>query len=102
MPVSISTIERTLSEATEVFFALGEPARQQIILLLAQGPQLNVGQLAERLPLSRPAISHHLKVLKKAQLVTVRKRGTENLYALAMDEALVLLKRFVHEVENCG
>jgi len=51
--------------------------------------------------LSRPAISHHLRVLRQAGLVRIRRRGTENYYSLTIDAALALLKRFVFEVENC-
>ena len=49
-------------------FAMGDSARQEIILALARTDELNVSQLARKLPLSRPAISHHLKVLRQAGL----------------------------------
>jgi DNA-binding transcriptional ArsR family regulator len=101
MASNLDNIARSFDECTDLFFALGETARQQIIMLLAEVEYLNVGQLTERLPLSRPAISHHLKVLRQAGLVTVQKRGTEALYSLAMDDALAVLKRFVKEVEDC-
>ncbi|MDE3052969.1 MAG: winged helix-turn-helix transcriptional regulator [Gemmatimonadota bacterium] len=61
--------------------ALGDPTRRAIIALLRGGP-LPVGRLARRLPVSRPAVSQHLRVLKQARLVTDRSRGTERLYAL--------------------
>lgn len=96
----IDQMARTFSECTPLFFALGETARQQILLLLTQAEELNVTQLAQRLPLSRPAISHHLKILKQANLVSVRQAGVENFYALTADDALELLKRFVAEVES--
>ena len=96
---SIEEVARTFSACTPLFFALGETARQQILLLLTQSDELNVNQLAERLPLSRPAISHHLKILRQAGLVAVRQAGVENYYSLTADDALDLLKRFVAEVE---
>jgi DNA-binding transcriptional ArsR family regulator len=65
-----------------VFDALGEPARRRILELLHQGPSA-VGQLAERLPIGRPAVSKHLRVLGDAGLVEHRSEGTRNLYALA-------------------
>lgn len=98
-PAYIHRMTRTFSECTPLFFALGEPARQQILLLLTQMGELNVTQLADRLPLSRPAISHHLKILRHAGLVSLRQAGVENYYALTADEALELLKRFVAGVE---
>ena len=59
--------------------ALGDPTRQAILERLAGGP-LPVGQLAADLPVTRPAVSQHLKVLKDAGLVTDRKVGTRRLY----------------------
>jgi ArsR family transcriptional regulator, arsenate/arsenite/antimonite-responsive transcriptional repressor len=84
-----------------LFFALGDGTRQQIILLLENIDECNVTKLAEKLPLSRPAVSHHLRVLRQAGLVKVERRGTENHYHLTIDDALGLLKRFMYEVENC-
>ena len=61
--------------------ALGDPTRQAIIRRLATGPQ-PVGELAEHLPVSRPAVSQHLKVLKEAGLVHDERDGTRRLYRL--------------------
>ena len=61
--------------------ALGDPTRLAIFELLADGPSA-VGELASRLPVSRPAVSQHLKVLKGAGLVTDRAEGTRRLYQL--------------------
>jgi ArsR family transcriptional regulator, arsenate/arsenite/antimonite-responsive transcriptional repressor len=99
--VSIDQIANTLARCTPLFQALGEPARQQIILMLAETEELNVSEIAGRMDLSRPAISHHLKVLRAADLVTARREGTENFYKLTMEDALELLARFVSEVEAC-
>jgi DNA-binding transcriptional ArsR family regulator len=59
--------------------ALGEPTRRQIFELLRDGP-LPVGVVAEQLPVSRPAVSQHLRVLEGAGLVAYRKVGTRRLY----------------------
>jgi DNA-binding transcriptional ArsR family regulator len=59
--------------------ALGDPTRQAILERLADGP-LPVGELAAELPVTRPAVSQHLKVLKDAGLVVDRKVGTRRLY----------------------
>jgi DNA-binding transcriptional ArsR family regulator len=59
--------------------ALGDPTRQAILEQLADGP-LAVGQLAQRLPVTRPAVSQHLKVLKDVGLVIDRQVGTRRLY----------------------
>lgn len=67
-----------------VLDALGDPTRRAIFELLAAGPQ-PVGQLAGQLPVSRPAVSQHLKVLKEAGLVVDHAAGTRRLYQLNPD-----------------
>jgi DNA-binding transcriptional ArsR family regulator len=64
--------------------ALGDPTRRAIFELLAEGPT-PVGELAARLPVSRPAVSQHLRVLKEARLVRDRPVGTRRLYQLDPD-----------------
>ena len=59
--------------------ALGDPSRRQIFERLTQNPS-PVGQLAHELPISRPAVSQHLKVLKEAGLVFDRRTGTRRIY----------------------
>ena len=61
--------------------ALGDPTRRAIIACLAERPRA-VGELADELPVSRPAVSQHLKVLKDAGLVTERAAGTRRIYRL--------------------
>lgn len=61
--------------------ALGDPTRRAIVALLAEAPA-SVGLLADRLPISRPAVSQHLRVLKAADLVRVRAEGTRRVYSL--------------------
>jgi DNA-binding transcriptional ArsR family regulator len=59
--------------------ALGDPTRRTIFERLLDGPSA-VGDLARDLPVSRPAVSQHLKVLKEARLVTDRQAGTRRIY----------------------
>jgi DNA-binding transcriptional ArsR family regulator len=61
--------------------ALGDPTRRAIFERLANGPKA-VGEIASELPVSRPAVSQHLKVLKQAGLVTDRAEGTRRVYQL--------------------
>lgn len=65
----------------EVWGALGDRTRRSIVLLLADGPS-PVGKLADALPVSRPAVSQHLKVLKDAGLVDEEAEGTRRIYRL--------------------
>jgi DNA-binding transcriptional ArsR family regulator len=64
--------------------ALGDPTRRAIFERLAEGPRA-VGELASELPVSRPAVSQHLKVLKDAGLVVDRPDGNRRIYQLNPD-----------------
>ena len=66
--------------------ALGNPVRRQIVALLAERPR-PVGEIAAELPVSRPAVSKHLRVLEAASLVSFEVDGNRNVYALAPDGA---------------
>ncbi len=61
--------------------ALGDPTRRRVFELLRDGPR-SVGGLASELPVSRPAVSQHLRVLESAGLVSHRRNGTRHLYEL--------------------
>lgn len=61
--------------------ALGDPTRREIFERLADGPRA-VGELAATLPVSRPAVSQHLRVLKHAGLVQDQAQGTRRLYSV--------------------
>ncbi len=62
------------------FFALGDTTRQQILLMFEPGEEICVNDIARLFKISRPAISHHLKVLRNAELLTCEKRGKEVYY----------------------
>jgi DNA-binding transcriptional ArsR family regulator len=64
--------------------ALGDPTRRAIFERLAEQPQA-VGELARELPVSRPAVSQHLKVMKEARLVVDRRNGNRRIYRLDPD-----------------
>ena len=68
----------------KVFAALADPTRRHIFEALRGAPQ-TVGQLATTQPVSRPAVSQHLKILESADLVTARPQGTRRLYAVKRD-----------------
>jgi DNA-binding transcriptional ArsR family regulator len=76
--------------------ALGDATRRAILARLAQDGPLAVGELAREFPMSRPAISQHLSVLKRADLVTDSAEGTRRLYAVN-PEAVASLRRFFEQ-----
>jgi DNA-binding transcriptional ArsR family regulator len=73
--------------------ALGDPTRRAIVEQLREGPQA-VGELASGLPVSRPAVSQHLKVLKEARLVVDERVGTRRVYQVD-PEGLRLLRGYL-------
>lgn len=68
-----------MTNADRVFAALTDPTRRAVFERLRRGPR-PVGELAKGLPVTRPAVSQHLKVLKEAGLVTDRSEGTRRIY----------------------
>jgi DNA-binding transcriptional ArsR family regulator len=74
---------------TEALTALGDPTRRAIFERLADGPSA-VGELARELPVSRPAVSQHLKVLKDAGLAIDRPDGNRRIYQLDPDGVAAL------------
>jgi len=77
----------------EVFAALADPTRRQIFESLLERPR-TVGELAADQPVSRPAVSQHLKVLQSARLVSAEARGNRRLYSIER-EGLDDLRRYL-------
>lgn len=90
----------TFRSCIPLFQALSDTARQDIILLLAEHERLTVNEITQYATLSRPAISHHLKILKDNKLVEIEQKGTQRYYSLAIDAALVQIKQLVRVVEE--
>jgi ArsR family transcriptional regulator, arsenate/arsenite/antimonite-responsive transcriptional repressor len=97
--VTLDDVLATFRASAPIFNALGDAFRQDLVMLLAQQERLNVNQIAEQMPLSRPAISHHLKVLLTAGLVKMERVSRENFYSLSVDQALATLRLFVEQAE---
>ena len=79
--------------AGEAFQALSDPNRRAIVELLRDGPR-SVGELSEELPISRPAVSRHLRLLREAGLVTEESHGTRNIYRLH-DEGIEAVQAYL-------
>src|SRR5881394_4028570 len=78
------------------FDALGDPHRRAIVELLADQPR-SVQELADALPISRPAVSRHLRLLKDAGLVVEEPQGTRRIYRLH-DEGVDAVRRYLERV----
>jgi DNA-binding transcriptional ArsR family regulator len=82
--------------ADDAFEALGDPNRRAILTLLGDGGR-SVGELAKALPISRPAVSRHLRLLRQAGLVAEEPRGTQRIYRLRSD-GLDAVRRYLEEL----
>jgi len=74
------TLPDTWKPMSRVFTALGDEHRQRMLLLFEKGERLNVGQIAEVSTLSRSTVSHHLKILREAEILRSEKIGKEVWY----------------------
>ncbi|AIQ29122.1 MULTISPECIES: ArsR/SmtB family transcription factor [unclassified Paenibacillus] len=99
----VAALATEFRNSLKVLNAVGDETRQAILMALLQGPQnpgMRVGEIRVETHLSRPAVSHHLKILKEAQIISVRKVGTRNYYRLDTGSKLMLLKSLVSELEK--
>ncbi len=83
-----------------LFQTLADPARQDIILLLARHEKLSVNEIADQSALSRPAISHHLKILRDNRFVQIEHKGTLRYYSLQLETSVQQLKELIKLVED--
>ena len=82
--------------AGDPFDALGDPHRRAIVELLGSGGK-SVREIADQLPISRPAVSRHLRLLKQAGLVTEQARGTRRIYQLH-DQGVEAVQAYLWQV----
>lgn len=74
-------------QCRKAIIALGDETRQSILMTLLMSEKIGcrVGEITERTHLSRPAVSHHLQILKDAGIVSMRRKGTMNFYFVSAD-----------------
>jgi DNA-binding transcriptional ArsR family regulator len=76
-----------------LFKALADPHRRRVLAALREGPR-SAGELAQRLPITKGTLSHHLNILKSADLVRVERQGQQRVYSLnttVVDDMLTVL-----------
>ena len=76
---------RTETPAGDVYLAIADPTRRALLLRLAEEGERSVNQLLEPLPISQPAVSKHLRILREAGLARARKEGRRRLYSIEPD-----------------
>ena len=84
-----------MSASSNAFNALGDPTRRLIFEKLQDRP-LAVVDIADGLPISRPAVSQHLKVLKEAKLITLKTVGNNNIYELNR-EGIIAMRNYLDQ-----
>ena len=89
-----------LKECAPIFATLQDESRQQILLLLFENREMTVNAIAEKMAISRPAVSHHLKQLLQTGVVSVRKVGKERRYSLSLDNSIRLLTALLTALED--
>jgi len=80
--------QETLRELTRYFYALKETWRLLLLHELAETDELSVSEMAERLNISQPLVSWHLRRLRQAKIVAVRREGRESFYSLNREQLL--------------
>jgi len=86
----------------DVWSALADPTRRKILTLL-KAQDLNAGEIAEQFNMTKPSISHHLSILKQAELVRAQKYGQNIVYTLnisVFEEILQLVSNLAHREEE--
>ena len=83
-----------------LFNALGDTTRQNLLLQLLEGAPMSVQELTDMNELSRPAISHHLKILKDAGLLEEQHRGAKRYYHPIVSDQLQPLRELLTEVDR--
>ena len=98
----ISIIRDQFEVCTPYLTTLSDPVRQKILLILAESGTdgMDVQDITAKISLSRPAISHHLKILKDAGMIISHKRGTQVYYFIYIYKALDKIMNLVNTVIN--
>jgi len=109
IPEKLMKLAGEFSACRNAFIALGDENRQLILIALLENyGGMRVGEITARTNLSRPAVSHHLKILKDAGIVNMFKRGTMNFYHVDANESrweqmtslIASINDLVHEVSE--
>ena len=96
----LAHIRMLFSKNRPLFSALGNEERQELILLMLEESNLSVGELAERTNLSRPTISHHLKILKEAGIVAPQRYGNKAIYCMQPGAYLTTMGELIDEAKR--
>jgi DNA-binding transcriptional ArsR family regulator len=99
---SAQILLQQVRDACKILTAIGDESRQLILAVLTEGKcdGMRVGEITERTHLSRPAISHHLKILLDAEVIGMTREGTKHFYYLKFGGAWPTLVELINNIEN--
>ncbi len=95
------TNDQSLNELLEFLRAFSDETRQKIIRHCFTEEEVCVNDIAKQFTLSRPTISHHLNLMKRAKLLNSRKEGKEVYYSVNKEYIVGLLETFLNTLKNC-
>lgn len=101
----IQAAKASFTDCQDLLTALGDENRQNILLALMDTTcqeGMRVGEITEAVNLSRPAVSHHLKILRDVGFVNIRQSGTMNFYSANIKTNFAKLKLLLNQVEEIG
>lgn len=95
-------MKKSFSDCGKIFIAIGDETRQRIMMLLIDAGYdgMSVGEITRTTHLSRPAVSHHLKILKDAEIIRVRSEGTKNICYIDPGSRIEDLRKLFSEIEE--
>jgi ArsR family transcriptional regulator len=99
----IEMIQEDFKNAQSILTAIGDETRHIILLVLMESDcksGMRVGEITAKTHLSRPAVSHQLKILKDIGIVKMRREGTKNFYHIDVSAKLNILKKLVMDIEH--
>lgn len=93
---------RRLFEANlPIFNALGDATRQRLVMLILEGQQRSVQELSELVGLSRPTVSHHLKILKDVGIITEKRVGAKTIYVTGKSQYIASVEALINFIKLC-
>lgn len=98
----INLIKQDLKDSNKILNALSDENRQKILLVLLDNcvdGGIRVEDIAKKINLSRPAVSHHIKILKDENIVSCESIGTKNYYHITGINEILSLKKLLNDIE---
>jgi ArsR family transcriptional regulator len=98
---SLTDYCRHPEECSDLFQILSDKTRQDIVMLFSAKKEIGVTEIANNFKLSRPTISHHLNLMRRAKFLNSRKEGKEIYYSLNKDSVINVFESILKSLRNC-